>query len=154
MDRITVIDCSGTCGVSSPTTSLLAPLAAEKISTWNDFEPYILFEDPVHIDVENPTVMPPLPTYDAADAQQYVLAGLEEGFFVEGSNVNVNDPTKGVAIDGDLRPLSEHSCYKKCSAGCEGEFCQCNGYFHGYDSPTSNAICGDQTLCQCNGYFH
>jgi hypothetical protein len=154
LDRITVIDCSGTCGVSSPTTSLLEPAHAEKISTWNAFSPYIYFEDPVHIDVENPTVMPPLATYPEAPAAQYVVAGLVEGYYVEGSNVDVNDPTALVAIDGDMRPLNEHACYKKCSAGCEGKYCEgCSGYYHGYDSETSNAICADQTLCQylCDG---
>ena len=32
--------------------------------------------------------------------------------------------------------------------GCSGDSCYCEGYFAGYDTTTSNALCADQTLCQ------
>merc|ERR1719217_1234716 len=53
-DRITIIDCKGTCGVSSPTTALVLPEAADKIETWNDMYPHSWFSDAPHVDAENP----------------------------------------------------------------------------------------------------
>merc|ERR1711904_433756 len=52
-DRITIIDCKGTCGVSSPTSALVVPENAEKISTWNEMYPHSWFSDSPHVDKEN-----------------------------------------------------------------------------------------------------
>merc|ERR1719197_602117 len=52
-DRITIIDCKGTCGVSSPTTALVLPENAASIETWNDLYPHSWFSDSPHVDVEN-----------------------------------------------------------------------------------------------------
>merc|ERR1719482_843176 len=44
-DRITIIDCGGTCGISSPTRSVSEPAMADKIKTWNDFSAESYFLD-------------------------------------------------------------------------------------------------------------
>merc|ERR1719198_312269 len=70
------------------------------------------------------------------------------GYFVKGYNIDVTDTKLMVPFDGDMRALEEHQCFKKCSDGCSGDSCYCDGYYAGYDTETTNAICADQTLCQ------
>jgi hypothetical protein len=121
------------------------------VATWNAFSPFVLFQDLVHVDFpENPDAGTSLPTYGAKPAGQYVLAGATTGMYVKGDNLDVTFNRYFAAIDGELRYLSEHSCYAKCSEGCTrgDELCACDGYMHGFDTESSNAICGDQTLCQ------
>jgi len=145
-DRIMVIDCGGTCGVSSATTSIVEP---QTMAAWNAFSPYVLFEEKVHVDRSNPVAGTTIPTFGAESAGQYVLAGDTEGYYVESFNIDVTDETNVAAINGLKRPIKEHSCYTKCSNGCTrgDELCACDGYLHGYDTETSNAICADETLC-------
>merc|ERR1719191_2052779 len=66
---------------------------------------------------------------------------------VEGYNIDIADAGL-VAFDGDMRTLKEHQCFHKCSEGCSGDSCYCDGFYAGYDTETTNAICGDQALCQ------
>merc|ERR1719316_2417947 len=68
------------------------------------------------------------------------------GYYVMGHNIDVTGPK--IAFDGDMRSLDEFQCFKKCSDGCSGDSCYCDGYFAGYDTETSTALCADQTLCQ------
>merc|ERR1719326_755598 len=70
------------------------------------------------------------------------------GYYVEGHNIDVTDMSLMVAFDGDMRMLGEHQCFMKCSEGCSGDSCYCDGYYAGYDTATTNALCADQTLCQ------
>merc|ERR1719198_669229 len=70
------------------------------------------------------------------------------GYFVKGYNIDVTDTKLMVPFDGDMRALEEHQCFHKCSDGCSGDSCYCDGYFAGYDTETTTAICADQTLCQ------
>jgi hypothetical protein len=151
-DRITIIDCGGTCGISSPTRSLALPLGAASIAMWNEYTPYTVYEDPPHIDVENPqTDLSTPPTMATTlPAEMYTSFPDESdpaiGYFVMGHNLDV---TSGlIPFDGDMRSLEEFQCYHKCSEGCSGDSCYCDGYFAGYDTETTTAICADQTLCQ------
>lgn len=53
-------------------------------------------------------------------------------------------------MNGFVQSLSVHSCFNKCSrdAPCLGDDCHCEGHYSGYDTPSSNAICGDVHLCK------
>merc|ERR1719326_2456266 len=55
-DRITVIDCGGSCGLSSPTDALSLPADSADIATWNSLVPFANFQDPAHEDTQNPPV--------------------------------------------------------------------------------------------------
>jgi hypothetical protein len=151
-DRITIIDCGGTCGISSPTKSLALPLNADSIAMWNEFVPYTVYEDPPHIDVENPqSPLSTPPTMATTLPAEYYTTFPDEsdpavGYYVKGHNLDA--PGKMVPFDGDMRSLEEFQCFHKCSEGCSGDSCYCDGYFAGYDTETSTALCADQTLCQ------
>jgi hypothetical protein len=141
-DRITIIDCGGTCGISSPTRSVSLPAMADKINTWNNFPAESYFLDPAHVDAENPggekvTVHPEAP------GQLYTEF---DGKFVAGHNLNINSGLEAV-IDGQMRGLWEHQCHWKCSQGCTGDHCYCDGYFAGVDGDASNALCAPEDLC-------
>lgn len=144
-DRITIIDCGGTCGISSPTKSVLvAGGPADRIDAWNDFPARSYFADAAHVDAENPTD-PDLTVqvYREAPKSQYTEF---TGKYVAGYNLNLKDFS--VPLDGDMRPLAAHACFQKCSEGCVGDTCYCGGYFSGVDVATSNSLCADQALCQ------
>merc|ERR1719399_1925468 len=153
-DRITIIDCGGTCGISSPTKSLELPLMGDSIAMWNEYVPYTVYEDPPHVDAENPKDAASTPPTEAKalPAELYTTfpdkSDKAAGYYVEGYNVDVDDPALLVAFDGTMRTLKQHQCFHKCSDGCSGDSCYCEGYFTGYDTTTSNALCADQTLCQ------
>merc|ERR1719313_498439 len=88
-DRITIIDCKGTCGVSSPTSAVVSPAMGDKIATWNDFSPYSWFTDLPSIDSQNPV--------DPDTQIEYVSGSLpreyqkREGSYCPGANVNVDE---------------------------------------------------------------
>merc|ERR1719460_2610095 len=110
-DRITIIDCGGTCGISSPTKSLSFPLNGDSIAMWNEFVPYTVYEDPPHTDAENPmdSLSTP-PTMATTKPPEFYTTFPDD-----------SDPAAGYYVEG---------------------------YFAGYDTETTNAICADQTLCQ------
>lgn len=115
---------------------------ADKIKTWNDFSAESYFLDMAHIDAENPatetvTVVP------GAPGQLYTEF---DGKFVAGHNLDVHSGLEA-PIDGQMRALYEHQCFYKCSEGCTGDHCYCDGYFAGVDGPTSNALCAPEDLC-------
>jgi len=136
-DRITIIDCRGTCGVSSPSAGVTTPENATDIETWNSFWPVNYFVDRPHIDSKNPSATEGVT--DAAPALR--TYAVRESKFCEGRNV---DPeTTFLHMDGALQALQQHQCYTKCSknAPYTGEDDACNGHFSGYDGPDSNALC-------------
>jgi len=140
-DRITIIDCKGTCGVSSPTTALVLPEMAEKIETWNDMYPHSWFSDAPHVDAENPKDPDKTLDYKAqAGMKKY---SVREGFYCYDANINLDE--EKVPWEGTMKPLKDYQCYSKCaSGGGEG----CNGLYSGFDGPESNALCLDQQMCQ------
>jgi hypothetical protein len=157
-DRITIIDCKGTCGVSSPTTALVEPADAHKIETWSHFSPWSWFVDLPHIDEPNPYDMEKSINYAASSvAKRY---NVREGFYCPLANINLD--AANVPFDGTLRSIKNHQCFTKCSlnAPCISESgtsefpasdesdCFCNGMYSGYDGEESNALCADVQLCQ------
>jgi hypothetical protein len=140
-DRITIIDCKGTCGVSSPTTALVLPEGAEKISTWNDLYPHSWFSDSPHVDKENPKEADKTLDYKSQMGMQKYSA--RDGFYCYDANINLDEAK--VPWEGTMKPLKDYQCYAKCaSGGGEG----CSGLYSGFDGPESNALCLDQQMCQ------
>jgi hypothetical protein len=160
-DRITIIDCKGTCGVSSPTSAVISPMMGDKITTWNDFSPYSWFTDLPSIDSQNPI--------DPDTQIEYVSGAMPRtyqkraGSYCPGANVNLDEivPSKTGEMKARVfpwggleRPLKEHQCFTKCSlnAPCDDaggeEYCFCDGHYSGYDGIESNALCADLSLCQ------
>jgi hypothetical protein len=160
-DRITIIDCKGTCGVSSPTTAVVSPAMGDKIQTWNDFSPYSWFTDLPSIDSANPV--------DPDTQIEYVSGAAPRpyqkraGSYCPGANVNLDEIVMSKTGEmkprvfpwgGLERPLKEHQCFTKCSlnAPCDDsggeEYCFCDGHYSGYDGIESNALCADLGLCQ------
>jgi hypothetical protein len=140
-DRITIIDCKGTCGVSSPTTALVLPEMAEKIETWNDMYPHSWFSDAAHVDMENPKEEDKTLDYKAQMGMKRYSA--RDGFYCYDANINLDE--EKVPWEGTMKPLKDYQCYEKCaSGGGEG----CSGLYSGFDGPESNALCLDQQMCQ------
>jgi hypothetical protein len=147
-DRIMIIDCGGTCGVSGPTRSLEKPAMANKVKTWNNHWPRASYNDLAHVDTENP-VNPDKVVESAAgmELSHYASRASEEGHYYAGYNIDISGDIK-IAIDGDMRDLNEYQCYKMCATdACTGAHCKCDGFLNGYDGPTSNALCADRALC-------
>lgn len=69
-----------------------------------------------------------------------------DGAYVPGENLELG--SYQVILMNDVYDLTEHQCFAKCHVPCEGPRCFCNGYLHGYDFETSNALCADQNLCE------
>jgi hypothetical protein len=140
-DRITIIDCKGTCGVSSPTTALVLPEGAEKISTWNDMYPHSWFSDSPHVDMENEKEEDKTLDYKGQMGMKKYSA--RDGLYCYDANINLDE--EKVPWEGTMKPLKDYQCYAKCAAG-GGE--GCSGLYSGFDGPESNALCLTQQMCQ------
>jgi hypothetical protein len=160
-DRITIIDCKGTCGVSSPTSAVVSPAMGDKIATWNNFNAYSWFTDLPSIDSQNPVDPDTQISYvSAANTRKYQK---RDASYCPGANVNLDEIVMSTTNEmkprvfpwgGLERPLKEHQCFTKCSlnAPCDDsgdeEYCFCDGHYSGYDGIESNALCADLTLCE------
>jgi len=153
-DRITVIDSLGTCGLSSPSSSVLLPVEGTDIDTWAKWAPWSYFQDAPHEDLQND--VDPAKVVETAFPKAPVRYNVREGMYCKGdgarggesSNMDLDALT--VPMDGVVFNVKDHQCYKKCAleAPCEGDNCFCEGYFSGFDDISSNAICGNRKLCQ------
>jgi len=144
-DRVMVIDCGGTCGVSGPTDKMVG---FGNVTLWNDLMPHSYFQDPPWADAQNDPVnvvaaATPVPTPAGYSYSVQYDSGYYAGF-----NVDVTDASLIVAIDGTMQLLKSFQCYEMCSSGCTGPWCKCGGYLSGIDGPTSNALCADRETCQ------
>mmetsp|Transcript_39973 Transcript_39973/g.84490 ORF Transcript_39973/g.84490 Transcript_39973/m.84490 type:complete len:1387 (+) Transcript_39973:3-4163(+) len=135
-DRITVVDCHGTCGVSAPSTAVSSPTNAGDIKTWNRNWPLNYFSDPPHIDEQN---------VEAEGAEVVVVTPKvytrREELFCPDHHIDPENET--VHIAGVLQSLQTHQCYHKCveQACALGDMCFCDGFLSGHDSPDSNSLC-------------
>jgi len=142
-DRITIIDCKGTCGVSKPTAEVAVPANAGSIETWNLHWPLHHYIDHPHNDSEN-VFSGDLPQVVSYTERNYVNF---DGYFCGQNNLDISGIH--LSMDGVLQPLSTHQCFQKCAANqCVGDLCFCDGHFSGYDGPTSNALCLDATMAR------
>lgn len=151
--RIMVIDCGGACGVSAPSNGLSSP-EGTRVSTWSGLAPLSYYEDKASRDAANP-VDPDrvLPTFMPEAALGYQEP--YEGKYCAGHNLAIGAKKRGldeyehqVPMNGLMRPVAAYGCHAKCSKPFEGEDCFCDGYFSGYDSVSSNALCADADTCK------
>jgi hypothetical protein len=136
-DRIMFVSCLGTCGKSLPAPEVMVgdQLVDHRLAPYNW-------------------------AYDAASTPTFI-GGSSVGNTVSSSygapkpgycfdNLNLHDPALPGRVD-----VSAHQCYAKClsSSPCEGQDCFCGGAIDGWDTPSSNALCLDETSCKdlCSG---
>jgi len=83
------------------------------------------------------------PRHAAADApeagREAVAVDRHAGMFCDGNNVDGS-------AQGDARPMA-HQCHAKCSGGCTGPACFCDGYYEGVDTSTNAALCLPEAEC-------
>jgi hypothetical protein len=143
-DRIMVIDCGGTCGVSGPTDKVAG---YGSIGMWNELGPVDWFVDPPWEDSENEVVDELIVTTPMPTPMGFSYEITYDSSYYAGFNVDISGVM--VAVDGTSRPLKSFQCYEMCGiSDCEGEWCKCDGYLSGIDGPDSNALCADESTCQ------
>jgi hypothetical protein len=143
-DRVMVIDCGGTCGVSGPTKQIPG---YGTVMDWYNLAPHTYFADKPWDDQDNDQFwfldkdgvsMKSFSTYVVWYADTYMA----------GNNVVVPG-NKKVSIDGMTRKLEDFQCYKMCAGPtpCTEPWCNCEGFLDGHDGAESNAICADSKVC-------
>jgi len=151
-DRITIIDSLGTCGLSSPSSSVEGgDFDAGSIAEWAALEPFSYFRDLPSEDL--PGLGPNQPDADkvvltAGAGPPSLYVPRAKGSYCKDQNIDLSGvqiPFGGAFVD-----LETHQCYKKCSSPCVGDYCdpECNGYYSGYDDATSNALCVQADFCK------
>jgi hypothetical protein len=133
-DRLMLIDCTGTCGVSGPTPSVTAgPKSQMQYNHWVAVRPD--FSDQPHDDTEVPTPKPP-----PVEKAETVLWRNSPESYCAGNNMDV----------ASIPDVKTHQCFAKCDKGlpCSGAACFCDGLVHGYDGPDSQALCLDEASCK------
>jgi hypothetical protein len=145
-DRIMVIDCGGTCGVSGPTDKVTG---YGTVGAWNGLLPHSYFQDAPWADAQNTPVNVETPTTPMPTPVGNSYEVTYDSSYYAGFNIIIDTSSSlEVAIDGVLKPISSFQCYTMCSAGCTGPWCKCSGYLPGIDSSTSKAICATRETCQ------
>jgi hypothetical protein len=140
-DRIMVIDNLGACGLSGPAKSVSLP----GNFTWSGFYPRSLFFDGPAEDKMDPNM--------AVSGIQHLDYDVVPASYCAEENLDLH--AYEIPLYGLMKSAATHSCYAKCAAACtekDPAQCHCGGYFGGYDTATSNAVCGDVHLCEylCN----
>lgn len=122
-DRIMVIDCFGTCGVTRGTPYASIP----------DFNSWVA----VNARIDRPSLQE-LPQQASIPTPGWVPFTELPGQFCNG-NLVVADNSMG----------ANHNCYKKCyaEAPCVGDNCFCDGFMSGFDTEASRALCLEQEQC-------
>jgi hypothetical protein len=120
-DRVMVVDCVGTCGVSGPAKGVKQPGVA--VSPYMDrpamAEPDAFAEVPLHVG-------------------DWSTTKKSMGMYCPGNLLPIE---MGTLAD-------KHRCYPKCYANtCSGDNCFCSGYEGGYDTAESSSICLDVEQC-------
>lgn len=125
-DRIMVIDCYGTCGVSEPSKDAFAS------SDFHSFVAENAFIDRPALDSERD----PEP-YDYGAGISFVT---RENEYCPGANMYIRPDSLA----------DHHSCYQKCyvHGPCTDESCFCDGYFPGHDTETTGALCLEEQQCK------
>jgi hypothetical protein len=150
LDRITVIDGLGTCGLSSPSSSVELEadgmwLSNTKISDWAKLAPWSYYQEGANHDEGNtPNPEQIVEKVKVASPIEYVAQ--DPGTYCPERNMDLD--MLEIPLRGVMAKVKEHQCYTKCSKECLGDDCFCDGYYSGYDDESSNAICGNEELCQ------
>jgi hypothetical protein len=120
-DRVMVIDCIGTCGVSGPAAAVKQPGV------------------PVSSYMDRPS-MPEADAYAEVKFQvgDWATTETTAGKYCPGNLIPFE---KGTLAD-------KHRCYPKCYAKtCTGDSCFCSGYEPGYDTMESSSLCLNVEQC-------
>jgi len=134
-DRVMVIDCYGTCGITKGTT--FAKMAGTDAGV--DFDEWV----PVNAAIDRPSLQEnPMAPADPVTFTTYTT--LEKQYC----------PGNLALPEGSL--AAKHQCYHKCYAeapcvdGSEDgdSACFCGGYISGYDDADSAAVCLNEIQCQ------
>jgi hypothetical protein len=131
-DRVMVIDCYGTCGVTKGSTYSTVP--------GMDFDEWV----PVNAHVDRPS-LDELPRKAEIPGPAWKSYTKLDKQYCPG---NLMIPPGSLA--------EKHKCYKKCyeEAPCKdgttdgSEACFCDGFINGYDDEDSGALCLEQTQCE------
>jgi hypothetical protein len=143
-DRVMLVECTGTCGVSGPAASVrsLVGVGSPGIPSQAAFNAWVAENDMMDAPAED--FLPSTPPVSAPVADS--LLGKFTGQYCAGNNMDVTTPDMMAAGVG------QHQCYKKCvtDAPCDASSpdCFCDGLFPGYDDEDSAALCLDVTTCR------
>ena len=111
-DRITILDCKGTCGVSSQTNAIVklgrdeGKGVGSDIKKWNDFVPYSWLVAYAHIDDQNPAGEDTL-TY-AVPRGSSRGSVTTAGEFCPRESIDLDEGE--IPFDGTLQPFKRHQC--------------------------------------------
>jgi hypothetical protein len=151
-DRIAVVDGYGMCGISPPTDLVALPdKASPTLEDWMQFLPYSWFRDKAAEDLATDPDADPALIPDPGTIVDYVgiasekLYASRRGYYCPGRNMDLDTLT--AVFQGVAQSVKVHQCYTKCELNAPGDQ-YCDGYYSGYDTIESNAICGDVQLCQ------
>jgi hypothetical protein len=129
-DRVMVIDCYGTCGVSAPSPSASLP-AMKEYTEWT----------PVNALIDRPSVMMRFaPEFPVNPPDTYKPFTKYPGKYCPANKLPIPKDTLAAG----------HLCYPKCysTESCTDESCFCGGFIPGYDTAESSALCLDQQQCE------
>jgi hypothetical protein len=120
-DRVMVIDCIGTCGLSEAAAGVVQPGA------------------PVSAHYDRPS-QPEVDAYEEVElfVGDWAATAESTGKYCPGNLIPIE---KGTLAD-------KHRCYPKCYANtCTGDSCFCSGYEGGYDTAESSSLCLNVEQC-------
>jgi hypothetical protein len=111
------------------------------------FTPYSWFREVVSEDQpgEGPNVPDPDKIVEYVGISSEKEYAARRGYYCPGRNMDLDTLT--AVFQGVAQSVKVHQCYTKCELNAPGDQF-CDGYYSGFDSPDSNAICGDVQLCQ------
>jgi hypothetical protein len=140
-DRIMFVECTGTCGVSGPVSSVRALIGggAPRTPTLEMFRSWVAENDDY-----DPPHEPPSLTESELNPVESVTYDVIPGKYCPGNNLDISSPAMF-----DLG-IAEHQCFRKCVTNflCDSTDCFCDGLFEDFDDAESSALCMDQHMCE------
>jgi hypothetical protein len=143
-DRVMLVECTGTCGVSGPAASVrsLVGSGSPGIPSMAAFNAWVAENDMMDAPAEDELPATPVATPASAAV---LWDDRFKGKYCPGNNMDVTTPDMMGA------GVAQHQCYAKCvtNAPCDASSpdCFCDGLFPGYDDEDSGALCLDEPTC-------
>jgi len=150
-DRVVVIDCKGTCGVSNPTQALSVPDTQVATATTSE-----CCGNEASTTTVNPWSFFNLwvPVNDFSDAASADTGTTDTATTSDGARYNVLEQSycPGNMDITTVASVRNDQCYNKCTVrecqDTEDESCNCDGHYYGYDTESSNALCLTEAQCK------